>query len=350
MDEFRFAALFSRRDFIRRLSFATAAALPVASTFALQPTPPEFLLPFGQWRRATTEPILSPEGDGFEVAGVFNPAVVKRGGKFVMLYRAQDKAGTSRLGYAESADGIHFTRRAEPVFAPVEAYEQGGGVEDPRLVEIETTFYLTYTAYNRHDAQLCLATSPDLVHWTRHGITLPAYRGRWNVGWTKSGAILPTRIAGRYWMYYLGALSHRSGQMGLLSSTDLLHWADALDRPVLETRPGHFDSTVVEPGPPPLVTRHGILLVYNGADDQNRYATGWVMFDGSDPTRVLHRSEQPIFAVEEDWERRGQVPNVVFVEGMVREHDQWFFYYGAADKYVGVAIAPATPSYGPNLK
>jgi len=50
--------------------------------------------------------------------GTFNPAMTQRNGKLVMLYRAQDAAGTSRLGYAESSDGIQFARRAEPVLSP----------------------------------------------------------------------------------------------------------------------------------------------------------------------------------------------------------------------------------------
>jgi predicted GH43/DUF377 family glycosyl hydrolase len=71
--------------------------------------------PFGPWHRPSDAPILSQQGDGWESAGTFNPAVIEYNGTLVMLYRAQDAAGTSRLGYAESTDGIHFTRRLEPV-------------------------------------------------------------------------------------------------------------------------------------------------------------------------------------------------------------------------------------------
>jgi len=128
--------------------------------------------------------------------------------------------------------------------------------------------------------------------------------------------------------------------MGLAYSDDLLHWTEALDHPVLSSRPGMFDSQVVEPGPPPLLTPEGIFLVYNGADDRQVYSTGWVLFDRNDPTRVLARVSAPIFLPERKWERVGQVPNVVFVEGMVREKNHWLFYYGGADKYVGIASAP----------
>ena len=135
-------------------------------------------VPFGTWDRASDKPIIAPQGDGFQSAGTFNPTVVKYDGKFVMLYRAQDHKGKSSLGYAISENGIHFVTRPEPVMVAEAPYETGGGVEDPRLVKIEDIFYLTYTAYNNQggsgmhatgaihgDAQLCMATSSDLLNW-----------------------------------------------------------------------------------------------------------------------------------------------------------------------------------------
>ena len=294
---------------------------------------------FGPWERAMMEPVVAPHGSGWESAGTFNPAVVRRDGKFVMLYRAQDRAGTSRLGYAESTDGVHFAPRPKPVFGPETDYEKDGGVEDPRLVEIAGTYYLTYTGYNKKDAQLCLATSKDLTHWERHGVILPAYKGNWNRGWTKSGAIVPEKINGKYWMYWLGTAADKTDQMGLASSQDLLHWTEETESPVLPKRPGKFDSRVVEPGPPPIVTKKGIVLIYNGADDALVYRTGIAIFDRNDPRKVLYRSDEPVFQPELEWEKKGQVPNVVFVEGMARQGDHWLFYYGGADKYVGVARA-----------
>jgi predicted GH43/DUF377 family glycosyl hydrolase len=301
-------------------------------------------LPFGEWRRISETPVISPQGNGWESAGTFNPSVVLRDGKIVMLYRAQDKSGTSRLGYAESVDGIHFTRRSEPVLSPEEDYEKDGGVEDPRLVQFGDTYYLTYTGYNKKDAQLCLATSKDLIHWERKGVILPAYKGRWNVRWTKSGAIVPEKIAGKYWMYYLGTTPDNNDQMGLASSTDLLHWTDATDGPVLPARAGKFDSRVVEPGPAPIITAKGIVLVYNGADDKLVYRTGVATFDRNDPRTVISRTGDGIFAPERQWEKVGQVPNVVFVEGIVRRKERYLFYYGAADTRVGVAEALAVPN------
>jgi len=304
---------------------------------------------FHDWKRASETPVLGPTGTEWESAGTFNPAVVARDGKFVMLYRAQDAAGTSRLGYAESTDGVQFKRRYGAVLSPEAEYEKGGGVEDPRLVQLRGRYYLTYTGYNKKDAQLCLAESTDLIHWKRLGVILPAYQGKWNRGWTKSGAIVPEKIAGKYWMYWLGTAEDKTDQMGVSSSTDMRHWSEETDAPVLSRRPGKFDSRVVEPGPPPMVTPDGIVLVYNGADDNLVYRTGIAVFDKHDPRKVLYRSEEPVFVPEREWEKNGQVPNVVFVEGMAKRGKEWLFYYGGADKYVGVATASAGSERGEAL-
>jgi len=197
--------------------------------------------------------------------------------------------------------------------------------------------YLTYTGYNKKDAQLCLATSNDLIHWERKGVILPAYKGNWNVGWTKSGAILTPKIQGKYWMYFLGTTSEKTDEMGLASSADLIHWQEETKTPVLPRRSGRFDARVVEPGPPPIITNDGIVLIYNGADEKLVYRVGIAVFDVNNPARLVWRSEAPVFVPEKSWEKTGQVPNVVFVEGMARKGAQYLFYYGGADQYVGVA-------------
>jgi predicted GH43/DUF377 family glycosyl hydrolase len=71
------------------------------------------------------------------------------------------------------------------------------------------------------------------------------------------------------------------------------------------------------------------------------YRTGVAVFDRQDPRKLISRSDEPIFAPEKEWESVGQVPNVIFVEGIVRQGRRWLFYYGGADKYVGVAEAPS---------
>jgi beta-1,2-mannosidase len=295
--------------------------------------------------RLSDKPILE-SGPAWASTGLFNPAAVEYRGKTVLLFRATDSKKISRIGYAESTGGLHFKVRDQPVLEPEAPYEQGGGVEDPRLVLIDRTYYLTYTGYNGKDAQLCLATSTDLIHWRRQGIILPAYKGTWNTKWTKSGAILPRKVNGHWWIYYLGTRTDTDGQdrdyMGLADSDDLLHWSDATAAPVLPRRPGAFDSRVMEPGPAPILTSAGILLIYNGADDSLVYGPGWALFDTQDPSKLIARAERPFLLPQLPWEKKGVVPNVIFLEGAIAKLDlqgriDANAYYGAADHVIGAA-------------
>ena len=296
--------------------------------------------------RLSDTPLLKP-GSSWTAHGVFNPAAVRVGGKTILLFRATDANDVSSIGYAESDDGIHFRSDPNPVLKAETGYEKPGGVEDPRVVRIEGTYYLTYTGYNRKDAQLCMAASHDLKHWERKGVILPAYKGTWNKQWTKSGAIVPQKINGKWWMYYLGTSDAPDGvtrdKMGLAVSTDLIHWTDATAEPVLDVHPHAFDSRVMEPGPPPLVTSRGILLLYNGADDKLVYRPAWALFDLHDPTHLIARAQEPFLEPKLQWERVGAVPNVIFLEGAVprpgsnSENIDLTGYYGAADRYIGAA-------------
>jgi predicted GH43/DUF377 family glycosyl hydrolase len=301
-------------------------------------------------QRTSDQPLLAPGtgGTSWSSHALFNPAAIKLGGKTVLLFRAQDAHQTSHIGYAESQDGMHFTVRSEPVLSAQEAYEQGGGVEDPRVVQIGDVYYLTYTGYDKahNTAQLCLATSSDLIHWQRMGVIMPAYKGTWNQQWTKSGAILRDKVNGKWWMYYLGTKKDSDGvardYMGIASSPDLIHWSDATDRPVLDRHANAFDSRVMEPGPPPFFTEEGIVLLYNGADEHLVYSPGWILFNKNDPRHVIARAAKPFITPDLSWEKEGNVPNVIFLEGAIAnglttgtKSFQLMGYYGAADKYIG---------------
>ncbi|MFQ5446263.1 MAG: glycoside hydrolase family 130 protein [Saprospiraceae bacterium] len=320
-----------------------------------------------------SNPVLTP-GDGtfrcpirqdvvkWEEKDVFNPAAVVRDGKLHLIYRAEDTvgkyAGTSRLGLAISDDGVHFARLGEPVFYPgndsMKIYEWEGGVEDPRLVESEDGRYImTYTSYDGKTARLCLASSTDLRHWQKHGLVL-GY-GKYRDTWSKSGAIvcrrdgnrlIATPIDGRYWMYW--------GDTDIFAATspDLIHWQPVEDDSgrlvkVISPRPGRFDCQLVEPGPPPLLTRDGIVFIYNsrnldtgGAPDlpPGTYTAGQVLLDKNDPVKVLDRLNDYFFKPERDYEITGQVGNVCFLEALVPFRGQWFLYYGTADSKIAVAV------------
>lgn len=300
---------------------------------------------FRQFKRESDAAILSPRAGKFDSVGAFNPSVVKKkNGHFVMLYRGQDEKGVSRIGYAESKDGIHFKAHDNPVLSPTREDEKNG-IEDPRLSPSLTekgAWDLTATIYNT-DAQLALFRSKDLKNWKRINVMMPAKRGNWNINWTKSGAIVPIKVKGKYWMYYMGDAKDATDQTGVAWSKDGINWVDATDVPILRRRAGKFDSKVVEPGPAPIVTANGILLLYNGGDEQLTYRTGWALFDRKNPARLLARSDMPIFEPEMEWEKKTtsstihQAPNVVFVEGLVKDGKRYLVYYGAADCRVGVA-------------
>lgn len=74
--------------------------------------------------------------------------------------------------------------RHDPVLFPAEdnqkENEWPGGCEDPRVAMTEDgTYVMLYTAWNRRIPRLCVATSPDLVNWTKHGFAFEkAYDGR----------------------------------------------------------------------------------------------------------------------------------------------------------------------------
>jgi predicted GH43/DUF377 family glycosyl hydrolase len=286
---------------------------------------------------------------------VFNPAAVLRDGKVCLLFRAEDGSGTgigehtSRIGLAESSDGLHFSVRPEPVVFPADdtakPFEWPGGCEDPRVVEGGPGYVMTYTGWNRLVARLEVATSPDLIHWTKHG---PAFGGPFRNEWSKSGAIVTqrtgdhlraARMGGRYWMYW-GDSTIRAA-----TSTDLIHWTPVVDasgkaRPVILPRPGTFDSGLAESGPPALLTKSGIVLIYNGKSEGGAYSAGQVLLDAHEPTRVLERTGVPFLRPERPYERSGQYgAGTVFTEGLVHFKGKWLLYFGAADSAIGCARA-----------
>jgi predicted GH43/DUF377 family glycosyl hydrolase len=322
--------------------------------------------------RSTTT-FLSPMRDTlvrWEEYATFNPAAVVKDGKVYLLYRAEDATGdqqighhTSRLGLAESTDGLHFTRHPAPVLYPDKdaqaKYEWTGGVEDPRVVETEDGRYvLTYTQWNRDTPRLAIATSRDLVHWTKHGPALArAADGKYRDMESKSGAILSrvekgrvvaTKVNGKYWMYF------NVPEILAATSDDLVDWTPLEDAAgkllkVLTPRPGYFDSWLVEAGPPALVTGQGIVLLYNAANSATYgdarlpsriYTGGQALFDGRNPVKLIARSDEPFIKPTESYERTGQyVDGTTFVEGLVPFKGRWLLYYGTADSRVGVAVS-----------
>jgi predicted GH43/DUF377 family glycosyl hydrolase len=317
----------------------------------------------------------------WEGKDVFNPATIVKDGKVYMIYRAEDFIGkwkgTSRLGLAVSEDGLHFNRLPEPVFYPendeMKEFEWEGGCEDPRIVEDENgTYYLTYTAWDGATALLFIATSTDLLTWKKHGSVFEkAYDGKYSRVWTKAGSIvckregdqmIASKINGKYWMYF------GESNIFLAHSDDLINWIpverdpsstfskeelighstevpDLL--PAMKTRKGKFDSHLIEPGPPAILTDKGILLIYNSKNSEvfgdtsfapKTYAAGQVLFDKNDPIKIVDRLENTFFRPDKSYEIDGQINHVCFLEGLVHFKGKWFMYYGTADSKIAVAV------------
>lgn len=131
------------------------------------------ILPFVKYEQ---NPILTPNpSNNWESAYVYNPTAIVLNSTIFLLYRAQDSERTSSIGLAWSTDGYNFTRLNDPILYPTEPWEANGGTEDPRIVRVNGSFYLTYTGYDLKTPQLCIATSEDLVHWTKYPPTFPGF-------------------------------------------------------------------------------------------------------------------------------------------------------------------------------
>ena len=307
---------------------------------------------------------------GWEESDVFNPAATVKDGKIYVLYRAEDNSATgigkrtSRIGLAESEDGIHMKRRKTPVMYPdkdnMKEYEWEGGCEDPRVTMTEDGLYvMAYTSWNRKVARLCIATSHDLVKWEKHGPAFAkAYNGRFKDIFCKSGSMVTTikdgkqvltKIDGKYFMYW--------GEHAVYAATsdDLVNWTPILDEKnelatVIKPRPQYFDSALTECGPPDILTDKGIVLLYNGKNQTNdskrdkrftagAYCAGQILTDPKEPMKVLQRLDVPFFRPMASFEKSGQyVDGTVFIEGLVFFKNKWYLYYGCADSQVSVAI------------
>jgi len=305
----------------------------------------------------------------WQKADVFNPAAIVRNNKLYILFRAEDIPGvgigmrTSRIGLAVSDDGLNFTKMKDPVLYPdnddFKQFDFPGGCEDPRVIETAAGNYvLLYTSWNRDVARLSVATSADLVNWKKQGPAfLKAFNGKFLNTWSKSGSVvtkqvnerfIAEKINGKYWMYW------GEGPVYLATSTDLINWAPVVDAagellPIMTARKKMFDSHVVEPGPPAVITNEGIVLLYNGKNAETEdadpaiakgiYCGGQALFDAKDPTKLLDRCKTYFIKPDLPHEISGQYKaGTTFIEGLVYFKNQYFLYYGTADSMVGVAV------------
>jgi len=301
----------------------------------------------------------------------YNSAVVPVGDTFGLLVRCQDqknptdpysvtpsKLSFTRLVGQFSSDNIVFENITENrVVLEPESSAEAYGTEDPRVVYREKTgdYYLLYSAVQDNPviSRLALATTKtpsDKSSWIRHGPLFPQER------WSKSGALLiRDGFPGPHYLIF-GDSSLYPG-LQIANSTDLLHW-NLQPGLLIEKRSDKFDSTLVEAGPMPLPLSDGnYLFIYNSARGgfpskkpgwNLQYNVGWVVLDKENPTKVIQRSEDPLFGPVLGWEKGDSpyldlTPNVVFLEGWKPLSSNTFLvFYGGADSVMGAGIISVT--------
>jgi len=321
--------------------------------------------------------ILKPSKQAFEAKGVFNPACIRKGNYVHMFYRAWDMRNRSTIGYCKLKGPMKVVHRMkEPLFQSEGPHESS--MEDPRIVQIDGKYYMTYIAYDGRNVRISYATSKDLKKFKKGGVISPeiTYDEAENIFrkcesklkeryflfesyfkdivgidallWDKDAMFFPKKINGKF------ALLHR-----ILPDIQIIYFKKFKDLTldywkryfknlskyvVLESQ-YWFESRNVGGGCPPIETDKGWLLIYHAVDDMDRgkiYRAGVALLDKKDPTKVISHLKEPLFVPEKPWEKKGNVNNVVFPTGAAIFSDKFFgkrlfIYYGAADKYIAAA-------------
>lgn len=289
-----------------------------------------------RFHRLTDRPILTPDSDkDWEAGGVFNPAVIKHANKYVMLYRAFGKDKISRLGYAESSDGLSWIKQSHPIVEPDPVEKQENrGVEDPRIVRLNGEFYITYTAAKgfpvrkswRWRTAIGVLKTRDFKTFVR---IRPVINGV-NKQNDKDAVLFSQKSRGKYYL-----LHRMIPDIHIAESTDLLSWQE--QGTVIKNRRDSWSYKKVGAAAPPILTDIGWLMIYHGVRKDRSYALGAALLDSRDPTRLTHLLPYPLLEPERPYELVGVVPRVVFGTSLLEVEDTFRVYYGAADRVIGVA-------------
>lgn len=342
--------------------------------------------------------IMEPQtGNPDEVEGVLNPAAVRgKDGQLYLFPRLVARGNYSRIGIARvlfdgAGDPIGVERMGmalEPE-ADYELSENGGGCEDPRIAYVEPLqhYVMTYTALSRRGPRIAIAISDDLFHWRRIGLaTFHPYKGIEFDGVDNKdasifAALIP-RPDGRPGI----SLVHRplfpgtrpeekvsqsafcpmdihreSIWMSYCRATgkgDERHLGEFVAHHRLACPEAEWEHLKIGGGAPPIMCRHGWLLIYHGVHDipepgrtgrKMCYSAGVMMLSKAQPDRTIYRSPEPVLVPDGPLECHGTVDNVVFPTGIDRRDDlgapdRFDVYYGMADNRIGAARlnVPAT--------
>ncbi len=281
--------------------------------------------------RYAGNPILRPIIDhDWEVKSVFNPAAIYADKKVHLIYRAISSDNTSVMGYASSSDGFKIDERLDqPVYVPRESFEKkldpmgNSGCEDPRLTRIDETLYMCYTAYDGKNSPRVALTSIPISYFLakRFNWAKPILISPPDID-DKDAAIFPKKINGKY------AILHRMGVSIWLDFVDDLNFGGDkwLGGKILMSPRADSDSRKIGIAGPPIETKDGWLLIYHGIsrEKDNHYHLRAAILDLNDPTHVIVRTKNSIFEPETMYEKFGDVPNVVFSNGIVVIGDQLF--------------------------
>jgi predicted GH43/DUF377 family glycosyl hydrolase len=294
---------------------------------------------YSLFARSPSNPIITADDLPYRAHAVFNPGATRQGDEVALLVRVEGFRGQSHFAVARSLDGEHDWR-----FNPTPALEgdvsrhpeDAWGIEDPRVVYLPELgqYAVTFTSYSEQGPLVSLALTEDLVTFERLGAICPPD--------DKDAALFPRRFGGD-WIMLHRPYGGATANIMLSRSCDLKCWSEP--ELVLPARAGGWwDAGKVGLGPPPLETSAGWLLLYHGVRltaSGALYRSGLALLDLDDPTRVIARTDDWHLGPEAEYERTGDVPNVVFPSGWVLDPsgERVLVYYGAADTVIGLATA-----------
>jgi predicted GH43/DUF377 family glycosyl hydrolase len=287
--------------------------------------------------RYDQNPILTKDDVPFKVNSIFNPGAVKYKNNYLLICRAEMPTGRSSLVLARSSDGIKFKVDSKPFITPEDHKEHfkyaEWGIEDARVTEINKKYYLTYTGYSRFMPLVILAETRDFKSFKIHGpICEPS---------NKDCAIFPEKINGFYWKVDRPSAEYRR-DIWMSSSPDLIHWGGY--RLLTEPAYGTWEADKIGGSTPPIKTPEGWLMLYHGVRGfgiSSIYKLGVMLLDLKKPWIVKGRSKEPILAPDKNYERIGDVGNVVFSNGWIAEDNGDIkIYYSGAD--INICLANTT--------
>ena len=330
------------------MTFIVSAGGPAVADYTGSNLPDWAIGPF---TRYASNPILTPQGTGFESDETYNPGVVFRDGKYQMLYRGQH-GSTSQVGYATSTDGHTYTRYADNPVIKNTLSNETGGIEDPRLYELNGTYYTFFTAYHSGAFDLNEATSTDMIHWTQLGAVIPNNK---NAAVITDPSDHPLLINGKYVLYYGGQAASGCATagcgMGVAYSTDLVHWSGQTainlhlpaDYAPVEICVAVANYQTVAGGP---VIPNINLFIAGGLMSHGRwyYAVSEVAMSRADVTLETGQLTDTIMSPTAPYELTGLKNNTIFMNTIMFQNGQWMMNYGAGDKVVALATAALRPS------